>query len=171
MKRLKGGPFLQLLVDHYTNLQQGEEVKKLYMYSGHDTTVAPILHTLDIFNGIAPPYCSMIIFELFEQEGLQVKISYKNTTDTAFPLVLPGCTELCPLEQFKALTSKLRPTNVKEECGLSSASDPAVQRVTLLAALASTVMAATVLVAALLMLCKGKRTSLLQGCKSNFGFV
>ena len=43
------------------------------MYSGHDTTVAPILHTLDIFNGIAPPYCSMIIFELFEQEGLQVK--------------------------------------------------------------------------------------------------
>ena len=32
-------------------------------------------------------------------------------------------------------------------------------QVTLLAALASTVMAATVLVAALLMLCKGKRTS------------
>ena len=92
------------------------------MYSGHDTTVAPILHTLDIFNGIAPPYCSMIIFELFEQEGLQVndnmlsfcllqskpfswqvKISYKNTTDIAFPLILPGCTELCPLEQFKGV--------------------------------------------------------------------
>ena len=26
MKRLKGGPFLQLLVDHYTNVQEGEEV-------------------------------------------------------------------------------------------------------------------------------------------------
>ena len=26
MKRLKGGPFLQLLVDHYTDLQEGEEV-------------------------------------------------------------------------------------------------------------------------------------------------
>ena len=147
------------------------------MYSGHDTTVAPILHTLDIFNGIAPPYCSMIIFELFEQEGLQVnvivfsywnftrslwqvKISYKNTTETVFPLILPGCTELCPLEQFKgvlcishkaiveptsisklkfwldriilALTSKLRPTNVKEECGLSPASDPAIQRVNII---------------------------------------
>ena len=48
------------------------QVKKLYMYSGHDTTVAPILHTLGIFNGFAPPYSSMIIFELFEQEGLQV---------------------------------------------------------------------------------------------------
>ena len=114
MKRLKGGPFLQLLVDHFTSLQEGEEVKKLYMYSGHDTTVAPILHTLGIFNGIAPPYSSMIIFELFEQDGLQVeditcvfvnhawqvKISYKNTTDTAFPLFLPGCTELCPLKEF-----------------------------------------------------------------------
>ena len=73
MKRLKGGPFLQLLVDHFTSLQEGEEVKKLYMYSGHDTTVAPILHTLGIFNGIAPPYSSMIIFELFEQDGLQVE--------------------------------------------------------------------------------------------------
>ena len=48
------------------------QVKKLYMYSGHDTTVAPILHTLGIFNGFAPPYSSMIIFELFEQDGLQV---------------------------------------------------------------------------------------------------
>ena len=43
------------------------------MYSGHDTTVAPILHTLGIFNGIAPPYSSMIIFEMLEQDGLQVK--------------------------------------------------------------------------------------------------
>ena len=80
----------------------------------------------------------------------------------------------------------MRPKSVKEECGLSSASDPAIQKVnmiihailaiyiflvkkrnnyvnvyqvTLLAALASTVMAATVLIAALLMICKGKRTS------------
>ena len=26
MKRLKGGPFLQLLVEHYTSLQKGEKV-------------------------------------------------------------------------------------------------------------------------------------------------
>ena len=45
------------------------------MYSGHDTTVAPILHTLGVFNGIAPPYASMIIFELFEGESLQVKFT------------------------------------------------------------------------------------------------
>merc|ERR1719239_1666679 len=87
----------------------------------------------------------MIIFELFEQDGLQVKISYKNTTDTAFPFFLPGCTELCPLKEFIALTSKMRPKSVKEECGLSPASDPAIQKVTLFAAL--------------LMICKGKRTS------------
>jgi len=159
MKRLKGGPFLQLLVEHYTSLQKGEKVKKLYMYSGHDTTVAPILHTLGVFNGIAPPYASMIIFELFEGESLQVKVSYKNTTDIAFPLILPGCTELCPIDKFVALTSNMRPLNVQEECGLNPPSDPAVQRVTLLAALASTVMAATVLIAALLMLCKGRGTS------------
>ena len=30
----------------------------------------------------------------------QVKVSYKNTTDTAFPLTLPGCTELCPIDKF-----------------------------------------------------------------------
>merc|ERR1712013_966792 len=143
MKRLKGGPFLQLLVEHYTSLQKGEK----------------ILHTLGVFNGIAPPYASMIIFELFEGESLQVKVSYKNTTDIAFPLILPGCTELCPIDKFVALTSNMRPLNVQEECGLNPPSDPAVQRVTLLAALASTVMAATVLIAALLMLCKGRGTS------------
>merc|ERR1719357_1275780 len=80
-------------------------------------------------------------------------------TMNAFPLTLPRCTELCPIDKFIALTSNMRPENVQEECGLNPPSDPAVQRVTLLAALASTVMAATVLIAALLMICKGRGTS------------
>merc|ERR1712010_311650 len=133
LRRLKGGPLVKEMIQHFdafaTSTDTSNEMK-VYIYSGHDTTVAPILHTLGVFNGLAPPYSSMIIFELFEEKGLQVKISYKNTTDVAFPLILPGCTELCPLEEFIALTSNMRPTNVKEECGLNSGSDPAIQKVT-----------------------------------------
>ena len=56
------------------------------MYSGHDTTVAPILHTLGVFNGIAPPYASMIIFELFEGESLQVKFTLISELSPLFAI-------------------------------------------------------------------------------------
>ena len=74
----------------------------MYIYSGHDTTVAPILHTLGVFNGLAPPYASAILVELLDTNGLHVKISYRNDSSTsAFPLTIPGCSHLCPLEKFK----------------------------------------------------------------------
>ena len=43
-------------------LQQAEyQGRKLFIYSAHDTTVAPILHTLGVFNGLAPPYARYIM--------------------------------------------------------------------------------------------------------------
>lgn len=143
LKRLKGGPFVQELLDHFEavrhpqppmgSMDKREEAeyqgRKLFIYSAHDTTVAPILHTLGVFNGLAPPYASMVIVELLEREaGLHVRLSYKNTTDSVFVLTLPGCQELCPLDTFKALTASIVPSNWREECGLPSIADPVVQR-------------------------------------------
>ena len=42
-----------------------KEAKLLYMYSGHDTSIATILGSLNMFNGLAPPYASALLFELF----------------------------------------------------------------------------------------------------------
>ena len=58
MKRLKGGPFVKELVEHFDSVADNTlspPNRKVFMYSGHDTTVAPVLHTLGVFNMIAPP--------------------------------------------------------------------------------------------------------------------
>ena len=75
---------------------------KVFMYSAHDTTVAPVLHTLGVFNMIAPPYASMVVVELLDRQGLVVRVSYKNdSSEQPHLLTIPGCTQLCPLHRFK----------------------------------------------------------------------
>ena len=96
----------------------------MFLYAAHDDTVAMVMDTLGIFNGIAPPYCSTLIVELLDREGLkvivcpilfsdkqlnknenvQVQFSYRNDSSLEpHPLTLPGCSQLCPLERFKGL--------------------------------------------------------------------
>ena len=67
------------------------------MYSGCDTTISYVLNTLDLFNGLAPPYVSLVMFELLYIHGWKVRISYRNDTSLdPYALTIPGCNELCP---------------------------------------------------------------------------
>jgi len=156
MKRLKGGPFVKELVEHFDSVADNTlspPNRKVFMYSGHDTTVAPVLHTLGVFNMIAPPYASMVVVELLDRAGLVVRVSYKNDSSTApHVLTIPGCEELCPLHMFKNLTQSVRPGDWRAECGFTTG-DSAVTQVTLLAAVSSTMMAFSVLVATLYTIC------------------
>jgi len=163
LRRLKGGPLVKEMIQHFdafaTSTDTSNEMK-VYIYSGHDTTVAPILHTLGVFNGLAPPYASAILVELLDTNGLYVKISYRNdSSPSPYPLTIPGCDHLCPLDKFKVLTQKIIPGDILEECGVGSegaAHDKTVQRVTLIAAVCSSVMAATVLIVTVTSVCRGK---------------
>jgi len=53
-------------------LQQKEaknsEPVKMYLYSGHDTTVAAFLAALSVFDLHQPPYTSAVMVELYEME-------------------------------------------------------------------------------------------------------
>ena len=74
------------------------------MYSAHEETVAPILHTLGVFNNIAPPYASMVMVELHDlgSNSLHVKVLYHNDSSVPpYVMTIPGCQELCPLNKFK----------------------------------------------------------------------
>ena len=42
------------------------DVKKMYLYSAHDHTVAALLNTMGVFNQIPPPYASAVIWELHQ---------------------------------------------------------------------------------------------------------
>lgn len=77
MQRLRGGPWVKEVADNMRNYTttvaryaNGTSAqpwrRKLYMYSAHDVTVATVLSALKVFNGIQPPYASMILVELHE---------------------------------------------------------------------------------------------------------
>ena len=46
LKRLRGGPLVQAILDHFQAFIKKDEKFKLVMFSGHDTTVATLLNTL-----------------------------------------------------------------------------------------------------------------------------
>ena len=51
-----------------------------------------------------------------------VRLLYHNTTDTLpapSPLILPGCTELCPLHAWTQLTHSLTPEDWRAECAVT----------------------------------------------------
>merc|ERR1712117_421482 len=99
----------------------------------------------------------MVMVELLDlgavsgEADLRVRVLYHNDTSVPpYPMILPGCETLCSLEKFKDLTSKYIPVDIIEECGvLPSESDRTLQQVTMVAAVCSTVMAVTVLIATL----------------------
>ncbi|EFX74583.1 hypothetical protein DAPPUDRAFT_251804 [Daphnia pulex] len=97
--------------------------RKLFMYSAHDVTVATFLSALNIFNGIQPPYASMVLVELHEPKpnDFYVKILYKNVSDDGRNpevLSLPGCTRFCPLDKFFQLVQNATSDDIKVECKL-----------------------------------------------------
>ncbi|KAF8795685.1 Testicular acid phosphatase like protein [Argiope bruennichi] len=99
---------------------------KFQIYSAHDTTIAVVLDALNLFNMIAPPYASALLFELFEMpDGVKtVRMLYQNSSkpeekiDPLQILILEGCSEFCPLDFFINFTSPLIPEDWGRECQL-----------------------------------------------------
>jgi hypothetical protein len=63
---------------------------KYALFSGHDTTVAPLLGLLGVFDGYWPPYASNVVFELLDDETAaerwSVRLLYNDRE-----LTIPGC--------------------------------------------------------------------------------
>ena len=121
LKKLKAGPFLNELISHYSSLVSGDtrstSPKKVYIYSAHVISHTRVLTTLGVYNDHPPPYASMLIFSLLDQDGWKVSISYRNDTAShPHSLTLPGCQQLCPLERFEEITREFRPQEWAEEC-------------------------------------------------------
>lgn len=96
------------IVNHMINKTSPADsmTQKMFVYSAHDSTVAGLLYSLQVFNNKQPSYTACVIVELFEHPAGQfsVQISYRNDSDTQpYILAIPGCTESCPLETFISL--------------------------------------------------------------------
>jgi len=132
MKRLRGGPIIQSILDHFHEFIAKKHKRKMLVYSGHDTTLSSLLNSLGMFDPpIGPPYASAFMIELKKSPDDQyfVSFSYRNdTTRDPYDLNLYDCPKDCPLMTFSKLTKSVRPDNWIEECGISL--DPTAQAIT-----------------------------------------
>ncbi|GBO34315.1 hypothetical protein AVEN_199045-1 [Araneus ventricosus] len=78
------------------------------VYATHDWNLAAVLSAMRLSNGLRPPPCATITFEMYKQdEEYTVRTLFFNSTNPEMgadqephPLVLDGCTEYCPLSNF-----------------------------------------------------------------------
>ncbi|KAG8235722.1 hypothetical protein J437_LFUL016357 [Ladona fulva] len=120
LQRIKGGPLLKkILGDSEKRIQSGKG-QKMFMYAGHDSTVANLLMTLGVFDEQVPVYNIMTIMELHKESEdgpYGFKMFLRNTTlHEPYPLTVPGCDHFCSLDKFKDLTKEVIPTTLGEEC-------------------------------------------------------
>jgi Histidine phosphatase superfamily (branch 2) len=59
------GDMWQKLLDMVNN----EKTQKWVMWSGHDSTLVPVLRAMGIFDGHWPPYASHLMWELWRKDG------------------------------------------------------------------------------------------------------
>ncbi|KAM7365427.1 hypothetical protein PAMP_016353 [Pampus punctatissimus] len=119
--RLQGGMLLGEIVKNLSKMAAPESKQqlKLMMLSAHDTTVAALQASLNVFNGRQPPYASCHIFELHRDDNGSASVSmfYRNdSTVDAYPLQLPGCSLHCPLEDFVKITKLSISEDRDKEC-------------------------------------------------------
>lgn len=62
------GTFLNLIKENIQNyVKNGTSEVKYLLYSGHDSTVAPLLGLLNIYDGLWPPFRAYVNFELYSR--------------------------------------------------------------------------------------------------------
>ncbi|XP_023251115.1 lysosomal acid phosphatase [Seriola lalandi dorsalis] len=123
--RLQGGILLGEIVKNLSKMAAPDPKQrlKLMMLSAHDTTVAALQASLNVFNGRQPPYASCQIFELYRDDNGSASVSmfYRNDSTAApYPLQLPGCSLHCPLEDFVRITKLSISDDRDKECQLPS---------------------------------------------------
>ena len=130
LARVGIGRFLgQLTAQMHTAAAAGEP--KLALYSGHDSTVGPLLGCLGLLSKDPhwPTYGANLIFELLEdrlspKNELFVRVKYNGRT-----MAIPGCENadpqkrfggtLCPMSRFLEICSPLIPKDYDQECQIN----------------------------------------------------
>ncbi|XP_046898498.1 lysosomal acid phosphatase [Hypomesus transpacificus] len=125
--RLNGGILLGQIVKNMSKFSVPDPQRRLrmMMLSAHDTTIVALQSSLGVFNGQQPPYASCHMFELYQEDNgsLSVDMFYHNDSAAEpYPMVLPGCTLHCPLEDFIHLTSPSISNDWEKECQLDASS-------------------------------------------------
>ncbi|KAI5711480.1 hypothetical protein M8J76_003432 [Diaphorina citri] len=119
LQRLKGGFLLKKIIEDTNDKLSGRTKMKMFVYGAHDSTIANFLLTLGVWDMQIPEYNSLIILEVHQlQPGRHgIRVFLRNTTSEPYLLQIPGCSKICPWENFVSLTSSKIPVrSYDEEC-------------------------------------------------------
>ncbi|XP_045910274.1 lysosomal acid phosphatase-like [Micropterus dolomieu] len=119
--RLQGGVLLGEIVTNLTKMAVPDPKSslKMMMLSAHDTALAALQASLNVFNEKQPPYASCQILELYRHDNgsFSVSMFYRNdTTVEPYPQQLPGCSLDCPLDEFVRITKHSISEDWNKEC-------------------------------------------------------
>ncbi|XP_065360926.1 venom acid phosphatase Acph-1-like isoform X2 [Calliphora vicina] len=114
MQKIKAGPFLTKMFNEMkdkANNNLKPKSRKLYIYTGHDSTIVNIMAALKIWKRQLPRYSAMTIFELHKSKETgehYVEIYFRNNPkDQVEKLTVPGCEFQCPLEKLIKLSEEV----------------------------------------------------------------
>ncbi|XP_059227035.1 venom acid phosphatase Acph-1 [Stomoxys calcitrans] len=112
MQKIKAGPFLTKMFTEMKNKASNTlapKERKMYIYTGHDSTVVNIMHALKVWKRQLPRYSAMLLVETHKNKETgeyYVELYFRNNPkEPAQPLTVPGCDFQCPLEKFVKLSA------------------------------------------------------------------
>lgn len=118
LKRKMGGNLLESMIADWEAKIAGTSSKKMFIYSGHDTTVLGALGACNVWNpSDFPEYGMTAVFELRQNKqtgeyGVQVYVR-KEPESEPHLLTVPGCKSFCSLSELKTAVSNNLPTASK----------------------------------------------------------
>ncbi|XP_011267548.2 venom acid phosphatase Acph-1 [Camponotus floridanus] len=119
IRKLYAGPMIRAIFNNMiTEKNPIPSNTKLYLYSGHESNIAAMLHAFKLYKPHVPEYSSAVILELLEQnKQYYVKFLYYRGIPPIFDeLQIPGCEMLCPFDKFSYLIQDLIPSDEDMIC-------------------------------------------------------
>ncbi|XP_012170162.1 venom acid phosphatase Acph-1 isoform X1 [Bombus terrestris] len=114
LKRLNGGVIIKRFIDNIRINEKRDRPRKIYLYSGHEVNIAAVVRALNLTEPEIPPYGSAIIFEKLKDLNNKVYVRmlfWNGVTDKLKVYKIPGCEEICPIEEYLNIVNDLLPSD------------------------------------------------------------
>ncbi|XP_056636081.1 prostatic acid phosphatase-like [Diorhabda sublineata] len=116
LARLKSGPLINYITSFFEDvIKDPTNSQKLLMLSVHDSTLAHLMNTLQIYDGTWTEYASTLMFELRREKNTEfLNVYFKNSTMLR-NIRFKECNFDCPFEKFKEIVKPFRITEQERE--------------------------------------------------------
>jgi hypothetical protein len=116
--RIGIGPLFRDMLEQLTS----PNPRKAVFYSGHDTTIAPLLSCVTAFDFKWPKYGSNVAFEVLQKDDtkekfVQVRYNFaRRVMQECLPFAPKDAPTLCPMAKFEEILKSRIPSDWEQEC-------------------------------------------------------